>query len=178
MATATQNKRLEQRFKLWDTDGDGRISAKDYESEARTILKNLSEPMDSIRAKHLMTAFQHLWEFVAKKAGIQTNGYLSYDQFQTVTHEELIHPGDEGFSRVLRPTIRAIVDLVDKEGDGKVNLPEYRKWLKAVGVDAAKAEQAFNQLDAGNEGELTVDELVHAVRDYHLGRIDVPMLGI
>jgi Ca2+-binding EF-hand superfamily protein len=178
MATLTQNQRLEQRFKLWDTDGDGKIGRADYEAEARKILKSFKEPADSIRGKHLMTSFQHLWEFIAEKAGVRVNDSVDFKKFQKVTNDEMIHQGDEGFSKVLRPTIRAIVDLVDKEGDGMVSLPEFKVWMKAIGVDADKAEEAFSQINENNENELSVDELVHAVRDYHLGKIDVPLLGM
>ena len=74
-------------------------------------------------------------------------------------------------------TIEAIVGILDRDGDGEVSPPEMHGWFAAIGLDGEVADRAFRELDTDNSGRLSVDELVDAVRDYHLGRNDIPLLG-
>jgi hypothetical protein len=49
--------------------------------------------------------------------------------------------------------------------------------MRALGADPSKAQKTFGQIDLDNDGDLTVDELVQAVRDYYIGKLDVSVLG-
>ncbi|GGY64794.1 EF-hand domain-containing protein [Streptomyces omiyaensis] len=85
-----------------------------------------------------------MWGFFADKAGIdEQTGALPPEQFDHISEEHVLENGGAGFGRVVQPTIQAIVELVDVDGDGR----------------------------------LSVEEPVQAVRAYHLGEIDVPLLG-
>ena len=53
----------------------------------------------------------------------------------------------------------------------------FANWLRAVGADASKAPEAFRQIDVDDDGDLTVDELMQAVRDYYAGKLGVSILG-
>ena len=88
------------------------------------------------------------------------------------------HSGpDAGFAELVAPTIRAIVEVLDTDGDGEVSPTEMVKWFDAIGLEGAVAENAFRLLDTDGTGKLSVNELVDAVRDYHLGKNDIPLLG-
>jgi hypothetical protein len=77
----------------------------------------------------------------------------------------------------VRPTISAIVTLLDKNGDHQISPTEFKGWLQAVGVSDDDADASFAAIDANGNGYLTIDELVNAVRDFHRGTLDVPLLG-
>jgi Ca2+-binding EF-hand superfamily protein len=175
MSTTTHD-RLERRFELWDTNGDGRIERSDWEAEAQRILKSFGTDQDTPRGRAVMSSYMHMWDYLASQAGNSTKS-LTLEQFKKVSHDHIINPGDVGFSNVLRPTIRAIADLCDHDGDGRVSFDGFKSWLKAVGADQSKAKETFQRLDENGDGHLTVDELVHAVRDYHAGTLDVSLLG-
>jgi Ca2+-binding EF-hand superfamily protein len=46
-----------------------------------------------------------------------------------------------------------------------------------VGLSDADSDAAFDRIDLDGDGSLTVDELVVAVREFHYGRLDIPLLG-
>ena len=171
-----QQERLEERFRLWDNDGDGRVEREDFEAEARGILQNFGEPDTSPKGRALMSGYMAMYDYLAELGGVGSAGF-TLDQFIAVAKEHIIEKGDEGFARVVRPCIRGIVDLCDTDGDGKVEPEEFKRWTDAIGVDRSQADEAFRQADRNNNGWLSVDELVNAVRDYHLGRMDAPLLG-
>jgi Ca2+-binding EF-hand superfamily protein len=175
MATPTiAQDRLEQRFKLWDTNGDGVIDRSDFEAEAQQIVRAFGEDENTPRAAQVVTAFRQMWDFLAGKIGTTS---LSLEQFKQVSLDQIISQGDAGFARVLRPTIQAIVTLCDIDGDGRIDPREFGNWLRAIGADPSRAAELFRRVDADGDGYLSVDELVRAVQAYHEGTLDVSLLG-
>jgi len=177
VTASVQDTRLKRRFELWDSNGDGTIDKSDYETEARRIVKAFGEQETSPKGRALLTAYLGMWEKLAAKAKVGSQGKVTLQQFADVSHQELVEGGDAGFDKNLRPTIEAIVKMCDTDGDGEVNPAEFKRWMKAVGVDERQADSAFRQIDSNGNGQLTVEELVTAVRDYHQGVNDIPLLG-
>ncbi|MCX4581427.1 EF-hand domain-containing protein [Streptomyces sp. NBC_01571] len=178
MTTSVQLNRIQQRFDSWDVNGDGQIDRADWDAEAKRILQAFGEAPVSPAGRSLTDAYLGMWAFFADKAGIdEHNGALTPEQFNHIAEEHVLENGGAGFSRVVKPVIRAMVELVDVDGDGQVNPGEFKTWLDAIGVTNVTPADAFRQIDANGDGQLSVDELVQAVRAYHLGEIDVPLLG-
>ncbi|WP_030750315.1 EF-hand domain-containing protein [Streptomyces griseus] len=178
MTTSVQLDRTQKRFELWDINGDGRIDRSDWNAEAERILQSFGEAPSSPAGKQLLDAYLGMWAFFADKAGIdERTGALTPEQFNHIAEEHILENGGAGFGRVVKPTIQAIVELVDVDGDGQVDPAEFKTWLDAIGVRGVQPAEAFAQIDADGDGRLSVEELVQAVRAFHLGEIDVPLLG-
>jgi Ca2+-binding EF-hand superfamily protein len=172
MAT-TQSNRLEERFRLWDRNGNGVIERSDFEREADDIIARLGA-QSTPQADKLKQTYLGMFDRLAEAAG---SARMSRAEFLSAAEQEIISKGDAGFSAVVRPTIEAIVEILDRDGDGEVSPPEMHGWFAAIGLDGEIADRAFRDLDTDGSGRLSVDELVDAVRDYHLGRNDIPLLG-
>lgn len=177
MTTAVKNERLELRFDKWDSDGNGRIERSDLEAEAHRILAAFGESPSTPQGRALLESFTGTFEYLAERAGVGRGGGLDRQQFLQVIEAEVFQGGDAGFGRVVRPMIQAILNVCDTDGDGEVNPTEFAKWLKAAGVSKAKADESFRLIDTNGSGSLTVDELVAAVKAYHFGTLDVPLMG-
>jgi hypothetical protein len=103
---------------------------------------------------------------------------MNQEQYLAANRELMYDRGDSGFADLLRPTIAAIADLCDTDRDGYVSKAELRRWLgPAVGLGDADSDATFDRIDLDGDGRLTVDELVDAVREFHYGRLDIPLLG-
>lgn len=191
META-QEQRLRLRFELWDTDGDGSISLDDFVSEAHAIVDALGVSKDSQKGKAVIGAYTQMFPDPAKLSGVLdsvgglTGGPLggatdaaaiTADQFVTLADTLLVSAGDAGYDALLAPTIRAIARACDTDDDGQVEAEDFKSWLGVIGVDASTADEAFAGLDSDGDGKVAVDDIVTAVRDYHMGRLDVPLLG-
>lgn len=174
MTTATKaDSRLEQRFRLWDSNGNGVIERSDFETEADGIISRLGAE-GTAKGNALRQAYLSMFERLAEAAGTQQ---MNREQFVAVAEQEIISKGDAGFASVVQPTIQAIVDVLDTDGDGEIDPDEMTKWFDAIGLSGAEAERAFAEMDTDGSGKLSTTELVNAVRDYHLGRNDIPLLG-
>ncbi|MGW5055177.1 EF-hand domain-containing protein [Actinokineospora sp. NPDC004072] len=177
MTATIQDSRLKRRFELWDSNGDGAIDKSDYENEAKRILKAFGEQESSIKGRALLSAYREMWDKLVDRADVSRDGAVSFDEFQNVGEQELIQGGNAGFDRSLRPTIEAIANICDTDGDGRISPPEFKRWMKAMNVDEQAADTAFKKIDTDRDGALTVEEIVAALRDYHQGKNDIPLLG-
>lgn len=175
-ARTLQQERLEQRFDLWDANGDGRIDRSDFEAEALRILSSFGEPQGSPKARAVLGAYQNMWQIAVERGDVDQDGSIDPEEFKRISTESLLDRGRAGFAEVLEPCISAVTDLADEDGDGLVNQVEFTRWLNAVGVQADPAE-LFARLDVDGSGVLSRDELIEAVRQYHEGQLDVPLLG-
>ncbi|GGL61481.1 hypothetical protein GCM10010129_01310 [Streptomyces fumigatiscleroticus] len=172
MTTAIANERLRKRFQKWDTNGNGSLERSDFEGEAAKITEAFGADSGSPEAQALNDAFQGLFDYIS--GGSEE---VSENQFMNVTGDLIFQQGEATFNRALGPVIQALIGLCDKNDDGLINGDEFVSWLKAVGVDPGRAQELFGQVDADNNGELSTDELLAAVREYHFGRLDVELLG-
>jgi Ca2+-binding EF-hand superfamily protein len=66
---------------------------------------------------------------------------------------------------VLTPFAAAAFRLVDTDGDGKVDLAEWRSFQEGLGNGDA-AEASFQRMDINHNGYLTVEELLDAAHEY------------
>jgi Ca2+-binding EF-hand superfamily protein len=177
MTTAIANDRLRRRFEKWDVDGDGVLDRSDFEEEAGRVAQAFGKGVNSPEGRALRNAFLDLFDYHATEAGIGPHGQLSEEQFVDINERLMFERGESRFDRVLRPVLEALVGLCDDNGDGQINQWEFTNWLKGVGVGPAEARTAFQRIDANGDGELSVEELLAAVRNFHYGTLDVPLLG-
>jgi Ca2+-binding EF-hand superfamily protein len=169
--------RLGQRFAKWDVNGDGIIDRRDFEAEAQRILRAFNEKESTPRGRQVVVGFTGMFDYLADKAGQGAHGRLTPEQFATVGVQEVIDRGDAGFATVFRPAIQAVLSLADGDGDGQVGPSEFRTWMTAIGVSESDATESFMKIDVNGDGHLSIDELVVAVKDYHNGELNVPLLG-
>jgi Ca2+-binding EF-hand superfamily protein len=177
MTTAIANYRIKQRFDRWDADGDGALDRSDFEREAADIAAAFGKNIESRQGRALRNAFRSLFDYHACKAGVGPDGRITEGQFLDIYERLMFHQGELSFNRVLRPVIQALIGLCDANNDGHINRTEFATWLHGLGVGPVDARKAFDRIDTNGDGELSVEELLKAVRDFHYGRLDATMLG-
>ncbi|NSC24382.1 EF-hand domain-containing protein [Streptomyces albus subsp. chlorinus] len=177
MTTAIANDRLQKRFEKWDADANGVLERADFQEEAAKIAHGFGKAQESREVQALKDAFNGLFDYLAREAGVGPEGQLTKDQFLQVTGDLIFQSGEANFNRVLGPVVKAIIGICDKNADGQINAEEFEAWLGGIGVNRAEAKEAFQQVDTDNDGELSLEELLAAVREYHFGRLDVELLG-
>lgn len=176
MTTAVKaNDRLEERFRLYDHNGNGVIEREDFEQEIASILDRFGVSSSAPGAAGLRAAYLSLFDRLAQAAGTER---MSKEDFIRAAESEIIARGNAGFAEVLQPTIQAIMAIADSDGDGLISPSELERWLDAMDLSAEQARDAFDKIDTDGSGTLTIVELVAAVRDYHLGKNDIPLLGV
>ncbi|MEV4431245.1 EF-hand domain-containing protein [Streptomyces sp. R-07] len=168
--------RLSKRFDKWDVDKNGVLEPADFAAEAAKIARAFGETPESAKGAQLHKGFLAMFETLAKRAGVAPQGPIDRTQFLEAAGE-VIKGGAATFNPVLGPVTKGIVALADKNGDGVIDEAEFATWLQALGLSKSEARAAFKQIDTDNSGTLSEDELLDAVRLFHLGESDVELLG-
>ncbi|GAA2796708.1 EF-hand domain-containing protein [Saccharopolyspora taberi] len=172
MTTAIANDRLQKRFDKWDVNGNGSLERADFDREAQNIAKAFGKDASSPEVQQLKDAFGGLFDYLANGSDS-----IAKEQFLNVAGNLIFQEGEAGFNRALGPVVQGIIGLCDKNSDGQINAQEFANWLVGVGVSPDEAAEAFQKVDTNGNGQLSVDELLGAVRDYHFGRLEVELLG-
>jgi len=116
-----------------DADGDGTISADEY---------------DAILSKLGITDAPSAKDFFAK---VDTNadGEVSVDELKA--QRPTGHPPEQA---------QSISSVIDTDGDGTISTDEYDSIISKLGItDAPNAKDFFAQFDTNADGKISVDEL-------------------
>jgi Ca2+-binding EF-hand superfamily protein len=179
MTAAAVDHNLEQRFRSFDTNEDGRINRLDFKQEAINIIRALGEELDSPHARSVIDGYVTLYDYLARKGGVDDDdeGFHPEDfiaTFKTV----IIDRGDVGFHQAVRPATHAVANLCDSDGDGKISYEEFSKCFTAVGgATSADLEESFKQIDTDNDGVVSIDEWIEAIKTYFFGGTHLKLLG-
>ncbi|MGC7099985.1 EF-hand domain-containing protein [Amycolatopsis lurida] len=177
MTTAVAQDRLTQRFEKWDTNGDGALELADFQDEAHLIAEAFAKGESSAETRTLMAAFTGLFGYLTAQAGVGPDASLSQEQFRAVTERLIFEEGEAAFNRVMGPVVEAVVGMCDDNHDGHIDGNEFAIWLGALGVERDEARTAFEQIDSSGDGLLSTEELLTAVRNFHFGKLHIPLLG-
>ncbi|WP_335939193.1 EF-hand domain-containing protein [Streptomyces sp. PTD5-9] len=177
MSNALAKDRLRKRFARWDVDGNGLLELEDFRQEAARIVSGFDAAPDSPGARALHDAFEALYTHLAEQSGGDAQAGISEQGFLQATERLLFTEGEAAFSRALAPVVKALVTLSDSDGNGTLDASEFETWLSAIGLPRTTAAEAFQKIDENGDGQLSEDELLRVVREYHYGRLDVELLG-
>lgn len=154
MITDALRAEYEHRFSLYDTDGDGYLTAHDFTERARVLTDAVGEPEGSAKAQALAAGMRNTFDELAALADVEAAGRLDREQFVAA----FARAGASGMlGRVVGPSVAATVALADADGDGVVSLADFTAVHRAAGYSAAQAEAAFRALDQDGDGRLQVD---------------------
>lgn len=177
MTSVMAKNRIKHRFDKWDADGNGLLERSDMEREAAEIAHAFGKGPSSPEGETITAAYRGLYDLLAGHAGA-TDGAITEDQFRHVAEDLIFEQGEAAFNRALTPLVEGIIALCDKNADGRINRDEFQNWLSVFNHTTADADEAFDQIDRNSNGELTTDELLAAVRDYHFGKLNVELIAI
>ncbi|MDT0270787.1 EF-hand domain-containing protein [Streptomyces sp. DSM 44915] len=175
MSNPVIDARLSKRFDKWDFDRNGVLEREDFEQEAARIARSFGASATSPEAVALRDAFFGLFDYLVAQADGATS--LSREEYQRAASDLVYVQGEAAFNRALGPVVSGLVGLCDKDADGQINGEEFASWLTALGLDSASAKESFQQVDADGDGQLSEEELLAAIRQYHFGQLDVELLG-
>jgi len=177
MSNSLAKDRLRKRFARWDVDGNGLLELEDFRQEAARIAAGFGAAPDAPGVQALHGAFEALYTHLAVQSGVGAQAGISEQGFLQATEQLLFAEGEAAFTRALAPVVKALITLADCDGNGTLDAAEFETWLTAIGLPRDTAADAFQKIDENGDGQLSEDELLRVVREYHYGRLDVELLG-
>jgi Ca2+-binding EF-hand superfamily protein len=168
----TYEDKLENRFDTFDRDGDGVISAQDFEAMAQRILDEFGIGQESPKAAALLAGAQQYWAAFAEYADVDRDGEISRTEWLGAANQKL-RGNPDGFREAILPWSTAVVAVADTSGDGAVSVAEWAHMLRAMGVPEAKASARARELDTDHDGTVSVDEVMATAVTFYTS--DTPM---
>jgi Ca2+-binding EF-hand superfamily protein len=166
MLTDLQRKKLQLRFALLDTDGDGRLTQDDYELVCLRLCAAFGQLPGSTGYERVRGAYLTLWERLRARMDRDGSGVVSLPQFLESCQRAIIERSD-GFERNLAGLVDLLFDLVDADADGLISLPDFTSWLHAYGVGPRDTVAAFDLLDPAGSGAIDKARMLAAAEQFY-----------
>jgi hypothetical protein len=97
-----------------------------------------------------------MWDVVL--APLAAEGPITADAY--VRAQERV--GFKRKSKIMFEFLYLLFDIVDKNDDGHISLPEFRVFWQVIGADENHVESAFNAIDTDGDGQTSKAEFLYA----------------
>jgi Ca2+-binding EF-hand superfamily protein len=145
-------------FKVMDVDHDEKITKEDYVLMGERFASSslVPEERKAVVEKH----FVDIWNTLYNKDGKTTE----------VTADQLVHlfteAGKSGLEKICKETCPLVFQAIDADGDGIIQIDEYRNFFRLFNKDVSMADKSFEGIDTNKNGVLSVAEFTEAWRDF------------
>lgn len=166
MLTKLQEKKLGNLFRAFDADSNGFIEKADYTALVNNLarLRKLA-PASADYAKLEGLVLQS-WEELRAFADTNHDDRISIAEWNAFHDQFLSSP--DAFKLFYQRTAEFIFALIDRDGDGKVDLDDHRDFLRAVRVELGPwVDENFRMADTNGDGRLDYDEVAAVLRDFY-----------
>lgn len=157
-------------FDLLDEDENGIVDIGDFELRAERLADARGITDERARdglKKRVLT----WWEHLCTLADVDDDDRVSREEWETywealqASVNQADTPNNETIQSLERAA-RGTFQAMDTSNSGHITEEEYAEWLEAWGVD--ESATAFERLDRDNDGYLTDNDLIKAVKEFYL----------
>jgi Ca2+-binding EF-hand superfamily protein len=153
-------------FQALDRDGNGRIGRADLEHAVGALVSVNGLTTASPAWMRIRAALGHLLELVEATVDQDDSGEVDPQELQRFTDqlgEQIRSFG--GPPPAVIEVVHALWAALDIDGDGKIEVAEYTRFVEALGVPDDTVAR-FAELDTDGDGKIDVDELERRVLDW------------
>ncbi|MEU9197921.1 EF-hand domain-containing protein [Streptomyces hundungensis] len=166
MAADLLTRKITRHFDLIDTNGDGKISQEDFDLIVARMGQEFAQAPESPKYRALSDAYQALWEGMRQALDTDGDGSVSREEYVAGLRSDAAT--GEGYRQHIQPVAKAIIDLCDTNGDGKLDGAELAKAHTGLGMGDADHEAAMARIDLDGDGYVTEAELAKAIEEFFL----------
>ncbi len=159
-------------FRFQDLDGDGRVSAKDFEQVGNNYADLYGEPPGSPKREEAVSRMKEQWNQL-KAFDFDGDGVVELEEWLAGMDAWLADR--EAFEAQMDALIGALYEIVDRDGDGRISEEELILNYRASGQEESAARAAFAKLDRDGDGMISKDEMMaNTVELYYSEDPDAP----
>ncbi|MFC9398067.1 EF-hand domain-containing protein [Streptomyces sp. NPDC057027] len=168
VVTALQDLKYAQWFRGADVDGDGFITQRDVRMMSERYITARGTAPDSATARLLTEGMDGFWTNVIAPMDQDGDGKVDLREmtegFRRVLTDPALYPEQ------VEPVTDCFFDLVDLNGDGKIDQAEFQQMFDSVaGVPGEDCIAVFAALDRDGSGALDRAEFHQAVAEFFYG---------
>ncbi|KQX52872.1 MULTISPECIES: EF-hand domain-containing protein [unclassified Streptomyces] len=166
--TALRNLKYAQWFRGADVDGDGFITQRDVRMMSERYIAARGAAPDSGPARLLTEGMDEFWRNAIAPMDQDGDGKVDLREmtegFRRVLTDPALYP------QQVEPVTECFFDLVDLNGDGKIDRAEFQLMFDAVAaVPGEDCADVFEALDLDGSGALDRTEFHRALTEFFYG---------
>ncbi|THV29532.1 EF-hand domain-containing protein [Glycomyces paridis] len=166
MSENEYREKMRTRFATFDVDGDGEVTAEDFEAMADRVIEEFGVRQGSSEASALFEGARRFFVGLAAATDTDESGSISESEFVEGAERRLLD-NPEGFDAIARPWTQSVIAIADVDGDGHVSVEEWGRALKAMGANVRGIEKDLKAIDRDRDGRVTLEEATAAVVEYY-----------
>ncbi|NMG05497.1 EF-hand domain-containing protein [Brasilonema sp. UFV-L1] len=152
-------------FQAVDADKNGFIEREDYEKITARFAAIRDWKPGSPEYENLHNKLIFLWEKYWVCADLNQDNKISLDEFlETCRRQFAVDYASE--EAAWEQSMPALFDVIDIDGDEKIDLEEYKQFLTAYGFNVSGYEEIFQRLDANGDGYISKEEYLQLIKEY------------
>lgn len=160
----TLEQKVEHRFGMWDSNGDGVLTEDEFIGAAQRVLDAYGASEDSPKGKAVMEGMRGFWARHLEGMDADHDARISREEYRAAVERSI--RGNAGVEAVVVPFWQAVLDLADEDGTGALDAAEFARVMAAFGVSQDDADYTFGNIDADGNGQITPGEWLEALRQF------------
>jgi Ca2+-binding EF-hand superfamily protein len=131
------------------------------------LVERLGEVVtDPDRLAEVSEKYRIMYAGMMEMADTNRDGKVTLEEFLAFEDQML---GDrETYDQMAGAITDLYGELLDRNGDGKNDVDDYRAFLETLRVDSSQAAEIFKALDKNGDGQLTRAELQETLLEFYL----------
>jgi Ca2+-binding EF-hand superfamily protein len=151
-------KRLVRFYNVYDADGNGVITQADAELSLNNLAALRNYKVGTPEYESFRAGFLIYWNDLLKAADADQNSEITLEEWLKY-HENLLSDKSRALQTIL-PSVFAMFDVMDSDGNGSITMGEYKNFMHAFGVpEKWIGEDVFQKLDLNKDGSISKKEL-------------------
>jgi Ca2+-binding EF-hand superfamily protein len=164
--TPFQKRKFGRMFRVLDMNRDGVVDRRDFVDRVEAFARLCGWTPDSPQYRRNLEFALEEWENLRDTADIEEGHGLTREDFFRIA--EVFFCDRQAVRAYARGDARLLFDAMDSDGDGKVTVQEYGRYLEVCGLDSSYASTFFRHADLDENGQITRTEMAHAIEEFLL----------
>ena len=165
MLTDFQIKKLTLLFNFWDYDNSGALRQNDYEAVGRRMAAEREWRPDSLEYQVLQQRLMADWAQLQEFADLNNDDTVTLPEWLAFC--DYLLDNEAMYEATVTAMASAIIDAVDRDGDGALQVEEWATIYRVYGWrDAMVAAQTFATIDTDGDRSVSKDELLKALDEF------------
>lgn len=160
----SQKRKFEHLFTRMDANGDGQIDASDLELIVTRVGEVRGPNADASRLAALSEKYRFMHQGMVAMADTDKSGKVSKQEW--VAYLDKVVNDQAMYAQVIGALTQLFHQLIDRNGDDKNDVEDYRAFLQVIRADASAADATFGKIDSDGDGELSLENLEVAMKDF------------
>lgn len=165
MFTDLQRRKLSKMFRYLDQNQDDVLERGDYDRMCSNLLRVLEPAPGSKEAVEIADSYAVEWNELQAEAEAAGGHQVTLQSWLVYRATQL--RGPRAFETMILPYVETVLALLDKDGDGRVSVPEVRRYLSLYGMPHAELDEILSRINPTGRDSFTWEEIGQLAQEYY-----------